>query len=101
MVAVMSKQEENGKQALEAMNKINSVADEIRAGSAEMLEGGGQIEQEMHNLADITAETTDNMNEITSGAEQITKAIQEVNKITQENKRSIENLAAEVSRFKV
>ena len=101
MVAVMSKQEENGKQALEAMNKINSVADEIRAGSAEMLEGGGQIEQEMHKLADITHETTDNMSEIASGAEQITQAVEEVNKITQDNKQSIDNLAAEVNKFKV
>ena len=101
MVTVMNEQEESSKQALEAMNEINSVADEIRAGSAEMLEGGGQIAQEMHKLADITHETTDNMTEIASGAEQITQAVEEVNKITQENKQSIDNLAAEVSKFKV
>ena len=101
MVAVMSNQEENGRQVLEAIGKINGVTDEIRAGSAEMLEGGGQIEQEMHKLAAITHETTGNMSEIASGAEQITKAIEEVNKITQENKQSIENLAHEVSQFKV
>ena len=101
MVAVISEQEKNSRQVLEAINKINGVTDEIRAGSAEMLEGGGQIAQEMHKLAAITHETTDNMNEIASGAEQITQAVEEVNKITQENKRSIESLINEVSKFKV
>ena len=83
------------------LTDLTSLIHDIRVGSAEMLEGGSQIEQEMHNLADITAETTDNMSEIASGAEQITKAVEEVHKITQDNKRSIENLAAEVNKFKV
>jgi len=36
-----------------------------------------------------------------SGAVQINNAVQEVNEITQKNKRSIEALSLEVSKFKV
>ena len=40
-------------------------------------------------------------NEIAGGAEQITNAVEEVNEITQKNKASIENLTAEVGKFKL
>ena len=101
IVQVMYEQETNGKQVLEAIKKINEVTAEVSSGSAEMLEGGNQIAVEMRKLADITRETTDSMNEIASGAEQITNAVEEVNEITQKNKASIENLTAEVGKFKL
>ena len=97
----MREQEENGKHVLDAIKRINDVTSEIKAGSAEMLAGDSQIEQEMQKLAEITLETTDSMNEIASGADQITAAIAEVSDITQKNKTSIENLSNEVSKFKV
>ena len=40
------------------------------------------------------------MNEMAAGAGQINNAVQEVNEITQKNKRNIERLASEVSKFK-
>ena len=101
ILEVMREQEENGKQVLDAIKRINGVTSEIDSASAEMLEGGSQIEQEMQKLAEITLETTDSMNEIASGAEQINNAVQEVSDITQKNKTSIENLSNEVSKFKV
>ena len=101
IMQVMYEQEANGKQVLDAIKKIHEITGEVSAGSAEMMEGGSQIAHEMHKLADITRETTDNMNEIASGAEQITNAVEEVNEITQKNKASIENLTAEVGKFKL
>ena len=101
ILEVMREQEENGKQVLDAIKRINGVTSEIDSASAEMLEGGTQIEQEMQKLAEITLETTDSMNEIASGADQITAAVAEVSDITQKNKVSIENLSNEVSKFKV
>ena len=44
---------------------------------------------------------TESMNEMAAGAVQINNAVQEVNAITQKNKANIENLAAEVGKFKV
>ena len=38
---------------------------------------------------------------MSSGAVQINNAVQEVNDITLQNKQSIDNLAGEVSKFKV
>ena len=65
-----------------------------------MLKGGEGVAQEMRNLDNLTRIITESMNEMASGAVQINNAVQEVNEITQKNKRSIEGLAAEVSKFK-
>ena len=55
----------------------------------------------MLKLDNLTRMITDSMNEMAAGAVQINNAVQEVNAITQKNKTSIENLAAEVGKFKV
>ena len=66
-----------------------------------MLKGGEGGAKEMQKLDGLTRVITESMNEMASGAVQINNAVQEVNEITQKNKRSIENLAQEVSKFKV
>ena len=66
-----------------------------------MLRGGEGVAKEMRKLDDLTHVIADSMNEMASGAVQINNAVQEVNEITQKNKQSIENLANEVSKFKV
>ena len=66
-----------------------------------MLKGGEGVASEMQKLDGLTRVITDSMNEMASGAVQISNAIQEVSEITQKNKRSIENLADEVGKFKV
>ena len=73
----------------------------IQAGSEEMLKGGEGVAAEMRKLDDLTRIITDSMNEMASGAVQINNAVQEVSEITQRNKGAIENLAQEVSKFKV
>ena len=65
-----------------------------------MLKGGESVAQEMRKLNDLTRVITNSMNEMATGAVQINNAVQEVSEITQKNKRSIENLVAEVSKFK-
>ena len=100
IVRLMREQDKNGRDVLETMKKINNVTGEIRAGSAEMIEGGAQIGHEMQELAEITRKTTDRINEIASGAVQINSAVQNIRSISQNSKNSIENLAAEVSKFK-
>lgn len=66
-----------------------------------MLKGGESVADEMQKLDELTRVITDSMSEMASGAVQINNAIQEVNELTQKNKHSIENLAKEVSKFKV
>ena len=97
----MKEQENGSKEVLTAIKNINMVTVEVQAGSEEMLKGGEGVTEEMRKLDDLTRIITESMNEMAAGAVQINNAVQEVNEITQKNKRSIEALASEVSKFKV
>ncbi|MGP1454892.1 MAG: methyl-accepting chemotaxis protein [Treponema sp.] len=101
LTEAMDEQENGSKEVLTAIKSINTVTTEVQAGSEEMLKGGEGVAAEMQKLDGLTRVITESMNEMASGAVQISNAIQEVNEITQKNKRSIENLAKEVSKFKV
>lgn len=101
LTEAMREQEHGSKEVLTAIKNINMVTVEVQAGSEEMLKGGEGVAAEMRKLDDLTRMITDSMNEMATGAVQINKAVQEVNEITQKNKQSIENLAEEVSKFKV
>ena len=97
----MKEQENGSNEVLTAIKNINMVTVEVQAGSEEMLKGGEGVTEEMRKLDDLTRIITESMNEMAAGAVQINNAVQEVNAITQKNKRSIERLASEVSKFKV
>ena len=101
LTEAMKEQENGSKEVLIAIKSINTVTVEVQAGSEEMLKGGEGVAEEMQKLDDLTRVITESMNEMASGAVQINNAVQEVNEITQKNKRSIEALANEVSKFKV
>ncbi len=101
LMNAMREQENGSKEVLSAIRDINTVTNQVNDGSAEMLRGGENVAQEMQKLDELTRVITDSMNEMASGAVQISNAVQEVNTISQKNKQSIENLANEVSKFKV
>ena len=101
LTEAMREQENGSKEVLTAIKSINTVTVEVQAGSEEMLKGGEGVAKEMQKLDGLTRVITDSMNEMASGAVQINNAVQEVSEITQRNKQSIENLAQEVSKFKV
>ena len=101
LMDAMREQENGSKEVLSAIRDINMVTNQVNDGSAEMLRGGENVAQEMQKLDELTRVITDSMNEMASGAVQISNAVQEVNAISQKNKHSIENLANEVSKFKV
>ena len=101
LTEAMREQENGSKEVLTAIKSINTVTIEVQAGSEEMLKGGEGVAKEMQKLDGLTRVITDSMNEMASGAVQINNAVQEVSEITQRNKRSIQNLADEVGKFKV
>ena len=101
LTEAMREQENGSKEVLTAIKSINTITIEVHAGSEEMLKGGEGVAEEMQKLDDLTRVITESMNEMASGAGQINNAVQEVSEITQKNKRSIESLAQEVSKFKV
>ena len=100
LTEAMREQENGSKEVLIAIKSINTVTVEVQAGSEEMLKGGEGVAEEMQKLDNLTRVITESMNEMASGAVQINNAVQEVSEITQKNKRSIEALASEVSKFK-
>ena len=101
LTEAMCEQESGSKEVLTAIKNINTVTTEVQAGSEEMLKGGESVAKEMHKLDNLTHIITDSMNKMAAGAVQINNAVQDVREITQKNKRSIENLAAKVGKFKV
>ena len=101
LMEAMREQENGSREVLSAIRTINTVTVEVKAGSDEMLRGGEGVASEMQKLGNLTRMIADSMNEMASGAVQISNAVQDVNLITQKNKASIDNLAAEVKRFKV
>ena len=101
LTQAMREQENGSKEVLSAIKNINMVTTEVQAGSGEMLKGGEGVAEEMRKLDNLTRAITASMNEMTAGAIEINNAVQEVHEITGKNKKSIENLAEEVGKFKV
>ncbi|MDR2447459.1 MAG: methyl-accepting chemotaxis protein, partial [Treponema sp.] len=86
---------------LESIERLNEITGEVRGSAQGMLGGSHKVIQESKSLEGITAEIGDGMQEMASGAEQIDTAVHKVNDISIENKKQIERLMTEVSRFKV
>ena len=101
LMEAMNEQEKGSREVLTAIRNINTVTHEVNDGSAEMLSGSENVAKEMAKLNELTRLIADSMNEMASGAVQINNAVHEVNDITQKNKQSIQNLSAEVKKFKV
>jgi methyl-accepting chemotaxis protein len=97
----MEEQSAGSKQILEAIGRLNEVTHMVKDGSEEMLEGSRQVIEESKNLEMVTQEISNGMNEMVTGADEINVAVNRVNTISGENKENIEVLVQEVSKFKV
>ena len=101
VINVMTEQSQESKTEAEAMKDINTVTCKVAEGATEMLKGSEGVSREIHQLDTLAHNIMNNMTEMAASAEQINNAVEEVNGIAQRNKASIENLATEVSKFKV
>ncbi|UTC66805.1 MULTISPECIES: methyl-accepting chemotaxis protein [unclassified Treponema] len=101
LMNAMKEQEYGSQEILSTIKDITEVTSRVNDGSAEMLAGGKNVAVEMQKLDNLTRVITDSMNEMAAGASQINEATQEVHEISQKNRKSIENLADEVGKFKV
>jgi methyl-accepting chemotaxis protein len=97
----MEEQSAGSKQILEAIGQLNDATGLVKGSSAEMLEGSKQVIRESKNLELATAEISNGINEMASGADQINVAVTRVNAISADNKENIDVLVREVSKFKV
>jgi methyl-accepting chemotaxis protein len=97
----MEEQGAGSKQILEAIGQVNEITLQVKGGSQEMLEGSKEVIQESKNLEKVSQEITGGMNEMATGAEQINVAVNRVNELTGQNRDNIDILVREVSRFKI
>jgi methyl-accepting chemotaxis protein len=99
--AAMEEQETGSKAILEAIGDLNAITGEVKGSATGMLGGSREVIRESKTLEGITEEIGNGMQEMASGAEQIDTAVNRVNDISVENKKQIDLLILEVSRFKV
>jgi len=97
----MEEQGQGSKQLLQSAGGLKETTLQVKTGSEEMLDGSQEVMKESQNLEKVTQEITGGMNEMASGAEQINVAVNNVNEMTTKNREAINNLLAEVSKFKV
>jgi methyl-accepting chemotaxis protein len=99
--ASMEEQETGSRDILDAITRLNEVTGMVRQRSADMTTESGDVKRRSADLVKITKEVAMSMDEMSAGAERIAAAVDRVNEISEENKRNIDTLSEEVSKFKV
>jgi len=97
----MEEQGAGSKQILEGSGRLNEITRQVKDGSHEMHEGAREVIHESENLEKATAEITAGINEMAAGADHINSAVNHVNEISGRNREAIDVVIKEVSRFKV
>ena len=101
ILRAMEEQGAGSRQILEGIGEINEITRHVRSSSHEMLEGAKEVITEANNMEKAAQEITSGMNEMASGADQINVSVHQVNEISHKNRDGIGTLVNEVSRFKV
>jgi len=101
IVAELKTQANSTNIALNMMREIKKVADDIKAGSSEMLEGNNAVLHVMKILNALTTGINQNMQEISRDAIKITATIEDASNLTKKNKKSIDSLSSITKQFKV
>ena len=97
----MEEQGAGSKQVLEGVGKVNDITRQVMSGAGEMHDGAKEVIRESKNLENVTQEISSGMNEMAAGADQINIAVNAVNELSGKNREKIDILIKEVSRFKV
>jgi len=111
-VRIVSEQEEHIRQAMdeqgigsrqivEGITEVNEITHQVRDGSHEMLDGSTEVIRESKDLDNATKEIATGMNDMVMSADHINTAVTHVNEISANNRKAIDTLIREVSRFKV
>ena len=99
LAETMGKQEKRNSLVLEEIKAMNVITNEVSSDSTEMLKQSENIANEMKTLTDLTTLIVASMNEMATGAIQINQAVQGISEISQRNKKAIDDLVNEMSKF--
>jgi methyl-accepting chemotaxis protein len=99
--AAMEEQETGSRNILEAVGGLNGITGEVGSGVRTMLEGSRRVIKESGTLAELTVGITGAVDETAAGADRIDREVNRVSGIGARNKRQIETLLNEVSKFRI
>ncbi len=99
LTETMNIQEKRNEHIIEEIKAMNVITTEVSSDSNEMLKRSENIAIEMKRLQDITALISSSMNEMATGAVQINQAVQGISEISQKNKKAIDDLVNEMTKF--
>jgi methyl-accepting chemotaxis protein len=97
----MEEQGEGSRLILDAIDQLRDITQQVKEGTAKMLESSKSIMKESRNLEGLSAEIKFSMDEMAVGTGNIITSIYDANEASGINKENIDTLAEEVSRFKV
>ena len=97
----MEEQEAGSRQILEAIGRLNSVTGLVKDTSLGMSKQSMEVIDQSTSLRRITEEVSSGMDDMAKGAAQIKTVVGRVNEISTLNKKNIEILGSEISKFKV
>jgi methyl-accepting chemotaxis protein len=99
--SAMEEQGTGSKSILESIGSLNEITSEVTGSARAMGVKSREVIKESQELEEITREIRGGMREMTAGAEQISRSVERADDISVENKKQIDTLMGEVSRFKV
>jgi methyl-accepting chemotaxis protein len=97
----MEEQAAGSQSILESINSLTEISGEVTNRAQSMGGRSQEIIGESQTLERITSEINGGMNDMAAGAGQINEAVKRVGDISADNKKQIDALIAEVSKFKV
>jgi methyl-accepting chemotaxis protein len=97
----MKEQGLGSKRISEYISKLNDISQVIKEDSGEMSTGSREILAESKNLEGFTGEINQGTEGMASRADQISAAVQRVHDLSGKNKRHIDVMVNEISKFKV
>jgi methyl-accepting chemotaxis protein len=96
----MEEQGFGSKQILEYIGKLNDITNIIKKDSKNMQVESREVIEESKNLERLTRDITHSMNDMANDSEEINATVGRVNSSSGENKRHIDILISEISKFK-
>ena len=97
----MEAQTQGNQLVFESMHRISDSTNMVKTGSANMMQGGLEIVNEMKTLKDITDSVNENMNQIQDYSLKISDAITVTTNSTTDTKASLEKVISGISEFNI
>jgi methyl-accepting chemotaxis protein len=97
----IEEQASGGNMVLNSLKEMREIASGVIDGSKEMTQGNQVILEAVNSLRDVNHQLNHAMREIASGIDEINQSVLNVSELTEQNKKSIERVRENASRYKV